>query len=839
MRVSATGVADYEVNDSGRMVITACGQMFCATDRSAVLHHSEVLAPSEAHVVHPLQPKICPINEDLIACVSSGQLVVGNAQTNTWVPLTKFPADEGISAGMPSYVVQEEFDRYVGFWWQPPDTSAVVPGPDTVYRILFEMLDERHVEEVHLQDGHTMETHRYPKAGNANSVSDLLICQFRWTENQVSHLQRLRLPRNLLQLVPGGFEYLARAGWVPGGQYVWCQLVTRTQEHLELILVPVCNFQDLFSRNLYDPVNSDFVTGVSPKPSELSAQNLHPFIRLLVEKDDQRWIEINDLFTFLSLPVRSIRYASADEQSTEMLTFIWASRRSGYTHLYLMERRWPKGVCVGEKPGDVTLVSMVDAEDMSTVQLTSGPWNVTGDKIWIDEKRQLVYFQANREHPLLRHIYAVSYSRSTLGALTCLTPFCAATLSGGKQTTLISSSLSQAANTLSYMDPAFPLSDSGIYPLSYELCAFDPTSGWGVLSSSSLAVTLGIQVVRIGFSSSPSSAVQGVNIVEFPTTTHCAWLRRHYPYAQFLPEDIHVCKPPKVIRFDIEQSARLGSSGHGELPADGDATCPVYGQQGDPHSTRTWLYGLLFTPDMPTPPNGFPTVHYVYGGPGVQLVQGNHSRSTFLRAALYTHFGYALFLCDCRGSSNRGVEFAAYIKNRLGLVELDDHVAFLRFVAQNTGMIDLSRVAVMGCSYGGYLSLMAAMRYHHVYQAAIACSPVVDWALYDTAYTERYLGLPQDNPTAYWNGSVLRYVAQMPSDKVRLLICHGGLDENVHFAHTSDLVDKLETYGKPFQLLYYPNSRHGIREYKHVEASSLLMLETLLKPIRHAAEYLE
>ncbi|KAF8568415.1 hypothetical protein P879_09269 [Paragonimus westermani] len=101
MRVSATGVADYEVNDSGRMVITACGQMFCATDRSAVLHHSEVLAPSEAHVVHPLQPKICPINEDLIACVSSGQLVVGNAQTNTWVPLTKFPAD-GKSLGLNS-----------------------------------------------------------------------------------------------------------------------------------------------------------------------------------------------------------------------------------------------------------------------------------------------------------------------------------------------------------------------------------------------------------------------------------------------------------------------------------------------------------------------------------------------------------------------------------------------------------------------------------------------------------------------------------------------------------------------------------------------------------------
>ncbi|KAF6777340.1 hypothetical protein AHF37_03006 [Paragonimus kellicotti] len=323
MRASATGMTDYEVNESGRMVIIACGQMFCAIDPSTTLHYSEVPDPSEAHVVNPPQPKICPINKDLIACVSKWS-------ASGW----KY---DGISAGMPSYVVQEKFDRYVGLWWQPSNALAVVPGPGT--------------------DGQTLETHRYPKSGSANCVSDLLICQFRWTKNQVSRLQRIRLPRNPLRLVPGGFEYLVRAG--------------------------------MFSWHLYDHMASNFGPGVSPKSNESSVQKVHPFIRLLVEKGDQRWIEINDLFTFLSLPVQSIRNASADEQSTEMLTFIWASRRFGYTHLYLMERKWPKRVCARGKPEDVSLTSALDAEDVSTTQLTSGPWNVTGDKICVDEKANL------------------------------------------------------------------------------------------------------------------------------------------------------------------------------------------------------------------------------------------------------------------------------------------------------------------------------------------------------------------------------------------------------------------------------------------------------------------
>ncbi|VDP73388.1 unnamed protein product [Schistosoma curassoni] len=111
----------------------------------------------------------------------------------------------------------------------------------------------------------------------------------------------------------------------------------------------------------------------------------------------------------------------------------------------------------------------------------------------------------------------------------------------------------------------------------------------------------------------------------------------------------------------------------------------------------------------------------------------------------------------------------------------------------------------MGYSFGGYMSLMAAMLYHDVYKAAIAISPVVDWTLYDTAYTERYIGLPKDNPDAYCKGNVMNYVSNMPSNKYHLFIFHGGQDENVHFSHTSSLIEKLDACGKPHHFQFGGN----------------------------------
>lgn len=117
------------------------------------------------------------------------------------------------------------------------------------------------------------------------------------------------------------------------------------------------------------------------------------------------------------------------------------------------------------------------------------------------------------------------------------------------------------------------------------------------------------------------------------------------------------------------------------------------------------------------------------------------------------------------------------------------------------------------------------------FQLAIAGAPVTSWNFYDTGYTERYMDLPQDNPHGYTSGSVLTYVDKFPDEENRLLIIHGLIDENVHFFHTSQLINALIKSGKPYQLQVYPNERHSLRSLdasKHYETTLLSFLQNHL-----------
>lgn len=159
----------------------------------------------------------------------------------------------------------------------------------------------------------------------------------------------------------------------------------------------------------------------------------------------------------------------------------------------------------------------------------------------------------------------------------------------------------------------------------------------------------------------------------------------------------------------------------------------------------------------------------------------------------------------------------------------------------------MSRIAIHGWSYGGYLSLMALVQHPHTFKMAIAGAPVTSWHLYDTGYTERYMDLPDLNPMGYQIGSVLNWVKQFPDEYVifstklqisissfrdnRLLIIHGLIDENVHFKHTSEFVSALIKEGKPYHLQVYPHERHSLRNIdasKHYETKLLLFLQNYL-----------
>uniref|UniRef100_A0A8R1Z8U9 Dpf-2 n=1 Tax=Pristionchus pacificus TaxID=54126 RepID=A0A8R1Z8U9_PRIPA len=229
-----------------------------------------------------------------------------------------------------------------------------------------------------------------------------------------------------------------------------------------------------------------------------------------------------------------------------------------------------------------------------------------------------------------------------------------------------------------------------------------------------------------------------------------------------------------------------------------------------PTSGRTH-YAIVHTPSGKGP---FPVIHFVYGGPGVQLVRNEWSAWTFLQK--YAALGFAAVVIDGRGSDGRGKKWEGVIKNKLGDVELNDQVEGLHIVDSmlGEGVLDMKRVAVHGWSYGGYLSVLALARHPELYRAAVAGGTVVDWSMYDTAYTERYLGL---EVPSYASSNLEKVVKMLPDTPGKLMLAHGLQDENVHFRHAELLIELLIKNGKPYNLQLFPSERHGLR---HVDASS-------------------
>lgn len=186
------------------------------------------------------------------------------------------------------------------------------------------------------------------------------------------------------------------------------------------------------------------------------------------------------------------------------------------------------------------------------------------------------------------------------------------------------------------------------------------------------------------------------------------------------------------------------------------------------------IYGCLYRPQNYVPGTKYPTLLSVYGGPKSQLVSNDYKFPRLMRQFMTVQFGFAVLIVDGRGSSDRGLEFESYIYRRLGTVELKDQLEAIDWVAREkigaqptsagelVSVIDINRVAINGWSYGGYLSLMGLAQFPEKFKLAIAGAPVTRWELYDSAYTERYLGHIEENPEGYLRGSVMNYVFKFP-----------------------------------------------------------------------------
>ncbi|KAK9882150.1 hypothetical protein WA026_019667 [Henosepilachna vigintioctopunctata] len=715
-RLTAWGINTYEIHpESGKIIFPASSSLYQCVDNGYL---NGPFFPTKLRMGcagAKLYPQICPSNPDLVAFICNHDIWVIHTVSGCCVRLTyahkggRNLADDPLCAGVPSYVMQEEFSRYQGYWWQPHSTGGV-------YRILYEEVDDGDVKIFCFPSSQTdsgeVEEFRFPRAGCANSNSLLKMIEFKVNEeDEIVDICMLELQFSLNMLFPW-MEYIVRVGWTPNSDYIWVQLLNRRQQRLDLVLLSLSNFTEELS--MYD--ESEGISSSSP------------IVQVIYSQESSIWVNVHDLLYFLP-----------SNDHTEV-KFIWASEDTGFRHLYLVTVQiMPYSNGVGEIREPMDFVYL-QPRILSKVALTSGEWEVLAQDIWVDEKKELVYFMGLKETPLEKHLYVVSLRRP--GELRLLTrPGFSHSIYFNKELTMMVSLYSNIRQPQACQ----------VFGISH--------SDW---------------------------------TVDLITLTNLGHLLESSP-----PPHSSYC--PDLYTHQI-------MSGH-------------------------TLYAMVFKPHNFDPNKKYPTVLNVYGGPEVQLVTNTFKGMRQLRMHMLAARGYVVVAIDSRGSQHRGLHFEGHIKGRMGTLELNDQVEVLHWLSDSLGYIDLTRVAIHGWSYGGYLSLMGLIQHPDVFKIAIAGAPVTNWNLYDTGYTERYMDLPEHNQQGYIEGSVLNYINKFPDEENRLLIIHGLIDENVHFYHTSQLVNNLIKAGKPYQLQVYPNERHSLRHLdasKHYETTLLSFLQNHL-----------
>lgn len=209
------------------------------------------------------------------------------------------------------------------------------------------------------------------------------------------------------------------------------------------------------------------------------------------------------------------------------------------------------------------------------------------------------------------------------------------------------------------------------------------------------------------------------------------------------------------------------------------------------------LRTALVLPTGYDPADGpLPVLMHPYGGPHAQRVLAQHNG--YLTEQWFADQGFAVVIIDGRGTPGRGSSWERAIWDDLAATVLDDQVDGLQALAVDHPELDLARVGITGWSFGGYLAALAVLRRPDVFHAAVAGAPVIDWELYDTHYTERYLGHPATRPEAYASVSLMDEAASLTRP---LMLIHGLADDNVVAAHTLRFSAALLAAGRDHTVL--------------------------------------
>jgi dipeptidyl-peptidase-4 len=220
----------------------------------------------------------------------------------------------------------------------------------------------------------------------------------------------------------------------------------------------------------------------------------------------------------------------------------------------------------------------------------------------------------------------------------------------------------------------------------------------------------------------------------------------------------------------------------------------------------TILHASMIKPPDFDPARKYPVIIETYGGPEAQEVRDQWGGAFW--SDIMAQKGYIIGSLDNRGSMGRGHAFETPIYHQFGKVELADQLAGVKYL-KSLAYVDGTRIGIWGWSYGGYMTLTSLFHAPDVFKAGVAVAPVTDWRLYDTAYTERYMGTPQENEAGYRESSPAYFPQNL---KGKLMVAHGTGDDNVHFANTALLLNHFIEAGKYPELLIFPGRGHPMSD---------------------------
>ena len=238
------------------------------------------------------------------------------------------------------------------------------------------------------------------------------------------------------------------------------------------------------------------------------------------------------------------------------------------------------------------------------------------------------------------------------------------------------------------------------------------------------------------------------------------------------------------------------------------------------------MEAMLIKPPGFDPSRRYPVLQSTYAGPHAQRVRNAWGETSHLFLQLIAQKGVLVWVCDNRSASGKGAVSAWSAWKRLGVTELadiEDGLAWLR----RQPFVDPARIGIEGWSYGGFMTSYA-LTHSTSFAMGIAGGPVTDWRLYDSVYTERFMGTPANNAAGYAETAPQQAAASLHG---RLLLVHGAIDDNVHPQNTARFAHALQKAGKPFRMMIYPKQRHGVvdpAQLRHLRGLMLDFIEETL-----------